>query len=163
MAQNVRIYVRKQIRLDRLNFSQRNMYTLGQVTLRSVLNRVSHARNAQDQAAAPLKNEIWKRIKMSRGLRPIRDLRGTGMMTQKTGNKKGRLKNVGHLLDQILVRSVSNNTANIEEPSTQYGRWKARAKANRAMLMLSPSNRRDVINAFQQVLNAAVKQLVISK
>jgi len=85
------------------------------------------------------------------------------MMTQKTGNKKGRLKNVGHLLDQILVRSVSNNTANIEEPSTQYGRWKARAKANRAMLMLSPSNRRDVINAFQQVLNAAVKQLVISK
>ena len=75
MAQTVRVYVKKQLRLEKLTVMQKEMYALGNAGLASIIARVSSAKGSNDQPAAPLK-ESWRRIKLSRHLKPIRDLRG---------------------------------------------------------------------------------------
>ena len=163
MPATVRVYIKKQLRLENLSLMQREMWALGNVGLESVIKRVSSARDSNDAPAAPLKSVSWKRIKMSRGLRPIRDLRGTGMMMpQKYKGKKRlrkmQLKNVGHLLDQIKVTRVANNIAVIGEPTTVAGRIKARA--HRAMLLFSPKDRETIRQAAQRILNGIKNKLI---
>lgn len=161
MGRAVNVYVKRQLRLDLLSIPQRKMYELGNAALESIRERVAKARNVQDAPAAPLKSERWKRIKKAKGLKPIRDLRGTGMMwPEKGGKRKPKLKPVGHLMDQIAVRKVSDNRAHILEPSTRAGRMKARAAANRAMLGFSPFNRRVIIARAQDILNNLKDKLV---
>jgi hypothetical protein len=147
----VNIYVKKQLRLDMLTIPQRKMYDIGVAGLESIKQRVAKAYAVTDSPAAPLKSESWKRIKKSRGLKPIRDLHGTGMMwPEKGGKRKPKLKNVGHLMDQLSVRKVSDNRAYISEPTTRAGRIKARR--NRDMLGFSLYNRAAILRAVQVVI-----------
>ena len=159
MSQTVRVYVKKSLRLDLLNIPQRQMYDLGVAGLGTVKQRVAKAYGMADAPAAPLKSESWKRIKKSKGLKPIRDLHGTGMMytsniaafRNRVMKRKSKLKSVGHLMDQLLVRSVSSNRAVIPEPTTDAGRMKARR--NRDMLGFSPFNRQVIVQAAQKALD----------
>jgi hypothetical protein len=161
MAQMVRVYVKKQLRLEKLTVMQKEMYALGNAGLASIVTRVSSAKGSNDQPAAPLK-ESWRRIKLSRHLKPVRDLRGTGMMWPKKSKaakpRKPRLQNVGHLLDQIKVRAVSDYMARIEEPTTRAGRIKARA--HRDMLLFSPKDKETVRMAAQRILNGIKNRLI---
>ena len=169
MSKTVQVYVKRQIRLDLLNFKQRQMYDLGNKALESIKTRVARAYGPNDAAAPPLKNSYylkynkdgsvdridlgyssWANIKKGFGGRPIRDLEGNGMMLESTirhyrnrkqkvrGRWKFNLKYVGHLMEQISVRKVSDNRAFIVEPTTIPGRIKARG--NREMLGFSPRN-----------------------
>jgi hypothetical protein len=166
MARAVNIYVKKQLRLDLLNVPQRAMYELGQAALVSIRERVAKAYGPNDAAAAPLKSESWKRIKKSKGLKPIRDLHGTGMAwptKMKSGKrrKKWALKNVGHLMEQISVRRVSDNKAFITEPTTQIGRYKARR--HRSMLNFSRLNELAILAKARQILTGITSNLVKTK
>jgi hypothetical protein len=163
MARAVNIYVKRTLRLDLLNIPQRKMYEIGNVALESIRERVARARGVNDAPADPLKSESWKRIKMSKGLRPIRDLHGTGMMwPQKSSGgkrkKKWALKNVGHLMDQLSVRKVTDNQAFITEPTTRPGRIKARA--HREMLGLSPFNKSQISAKTGAIVTAMKSKLV---
>jgi hypothetical protein len=169
MGKPVNIYVKKKLQLGKLNFSQRQMLAVGNAGLNSIKARTKKALDAEDKPAK-LKSKSWARIKARHGLRNVKDLRGTGQMyTDKIAAFRGRvaktkrkLKNVGHLIDQILVRKVSENRAYIVEPSTAPGRMKARGNAE--MLMLSPTDQRAIKDAagraFTKIKNGLVKVYV---
>jgi hypothetical protein len=182
----VRCYVKKRLSLERLTVPQRAMYDLANTALQTVIKRTASAIDSADSPAPPLKshkrvrwsksqnkwveygsaNAGWARIKQKYGLKPIRDLRGTGLAMSgrpKPGARrkhKMRLKNIGHLMEQITVRSVSENFARIE-PSTRMGRIKA--NKNRAMLLFSPKNCVDIAKAAGKVIVNLAKRMVKSK
>ncbi|MBN1567930.1 MAG: hypothetical protein JXA73_08775 [Acidobacteria bacterium] len=161
MARAVNIYVKKQLRLDLLNVPQRAMYDIGNAALGAIRRRVARAYDADDRPAEPLKSRSWKHIKKHKGLKPVRDLHGTGMMwpeNYKGGKRKPRLKFVGHLMDQIAVRRVSDNQAFITEPSTRAGRLKARR--HKAMLLFSPSDRAIIMRYAKVILSRITAKLI---
>ena len=164
MAQTVRVYVKKQLRLDLLSVPQRQMYQLGVAGLASIKRRVSNAYGGNDGPAPPLVNKRWMRIKKAKGLRPIRDLRGTGMMwpeNAKAGKRKPKLKFVGHLMEQMAVRKISgDNRVFIDEPTSRYGRKKARNLRNRAMLGFSPSDKATIIRNARVLLRELKSRMV---
>ncbi|MBZ5726319.1 MAG: hypothetical protein LAP87_15135 [Acidobacteriia bacterium] len=51
---SVRVYQKKQIRLDRLNFRQTQMFKIGNVGVAAVKNRLAAAQGPDDGAAKPL-------------------------------------------------------------------------------------------------------------
>jgi len=166
MSKPVNIYVKKKLQLGKLNFSQRQMLAVGNAGLNSIKARTKKALDSEDKPAK-LKSKAWAKIKSRNGLRNVKDLRGTGKMYTdaiakyrgREAKRKNKLKNVGHLMDQILVRKVSENRAYIVEPSTAPGRMKARGNAE--MLMLSPTDQRAIkdaaVRAFTKIKNGLVK------
>lgn len=181
MAGMVNLYVKRKLRLDRLTVPQQEMYRLGQAAKTVVISRVSKAIGANDQPAPPLKQTRrkrwsksqnkwieygeptrgWAKIKIKYGLRPVRDLRGTGLMwpeNRKGGKRKPRLKNVGHLLDQIMVRRVGETIVKIEEPTTRAGRIKARA--HRDMLLFSPRDKQKIATLADVMLQTIKTRLI---
>ena len=158
----VNVYVKRKLRLDMLSVPQRQMYDLGVVGLDAMKRRTANAYGIDDRPAAPLKPK-WKNIKKYKGLKTVRDLRGTGMMwpeNRKAGKRKARLKFVGHLMDQLLVRRVGDNEVHIPEPGSRYGRMKARNKRNRAMLGFSPADRQIIMRRFRGVIRSMAQKLI---
>lgn len=62
------IYQKKQIRLDRLNFRQAQMFKIGNVGVAAVKNRLAAAERPTDSSAKPLTKRyaIWK-TKLGKG------------------------------------------------------------------------------------------------
>ena len=154
-------YVKKKLELGRLTVPQREMHALGNVALDSIKKRVARACDSTDAPAPPLKSEAWKHIKKAKGLRPIRDLWGTGYgypeKSKATKRKrKYGLKWMGHLMDQIRVNRVSDNMAVIEA-TTRIGRKKA--NRHRSMLLLSPNDIRNVQAAANRILSSIISGL----
>src|SRR5512142_1096945 len=90
---SVRIWQKKQIRLDRLNFRQNQMFKIGNVGAAAVKNRVGAALGPADSAAKPLtKAYAIRKTRLGRGNR--RNLIYTGDM-----------------LRNLQVRTVSENKA----------------------------------------------------
>ena len=103
---SVRIYQKKQIRLDRLNFRQTQMFKIGNVGVAAVKNRLSAAQGPTDGSAKPLtKRYAIRKTKLGKGNR--RNLSFTGDM-----------------LRNFLVRTVSENKAKASN-STRKDRIKA--------------------------------------
>lgn len=67
---SIRIYQKKQIRLDRLNFRQTQMFKIGNVGVAAVKNRLAAAEGPTDGSAKPLTKRyaIWK-TKLGKGNR----------------------------------------------------------------------------------------------
>ena len=67
---SVRIYQKKQIRLDRLSFPQAQMFKVGNVGVAAVKNRLAAAQGPTDSSAKPLTKRyaIWK-TKIGKGNR----------------------------------------------------------------------------------------------
>jgi hypothetical protein len=93
MAQSVRVYVKKQLRLDLLTFRQRDMYEIGNAGLEAVKARLAAAKGPEDAPAKPLKVP-YARQKSRRFLGNRRTLRFTGKM-----------------LDNLKIRTVSETAA----------------------------------------------------
>src|SRR5512133_1617791 len=90
---SVRIWQKKQIRLDHLNFRQAQMFKVGNVGVAAVKNRACAALGPEDSAAKPLTKPYAIR---------------------KTRLGKGNRRNLtltGDLLRNLQVRSVSENRA----------------------------------------------------
>src|SRR5579885_2112179 len=142
---SVRIYHKKQIRLDRLNVRQHQMFKIGTVGVAAVKNRLASALGPQDEPAKPLtKRYAIYKTKLGRGNR--RNLMFTG-----------------DLLRNFQVRTVSENRAKASL-STRKDRIKAWANQKREEWMaFSPKNKAVVVEAARKMLEAMKPRLLVEK
>ncbi len=144
-TKSVRIWQKRQLRLDTLTFRQRDMVTIGSAGLLSVFRRLSMAQGPNDTAAKPLKKRyaIYK-SKLRKGNR--RDLKLTGAM-----------------LANLKLRTVTDNSARAGLTS-QKERVKGWANMKREIwLTFSPLNRRAVMAKAAEIFARVKDNLVISK
>jgi hypothetical protein len=142
---SVRVYQKRQLRLDLLTFKQRQMYDLGMAGVAAVKERLAAAKGPTDGPAKPLKKSyaIWK-------------------TRQGKGNRRN-LTLTGELLGNFTVRTVSDNQAKANV-SSRKARIKAWANQKREQWMVfSPRNREAVKKAAQQMLEAMKPRLIIER
>ena len=142
---SVRVYQKKQIRLDRLSFAQSQMFKVGNVGVAAVKNRLGAAQGPSDGPAKPLTKRyaIWK-TKLGKGNR--RNLTLTGDM-----------------LRNFQVRTVSENKAKAST-STRKDRVKAWITNKiEPWITFSPKNRTAVLDAMNRVLQESKSRLLVEK
>jgi hypothetical protein len=142
---SIRVYQKKQIRLDRLSFRQTQMFKVGNVGVAAVKNRVASAQGPTDSSAKPLAKRyaIWK-TKIGKGNR--RNL----MLT-------------GDMLRNFQVRTVSENRAKASN-STRKDRIKAWITSKiEPWIVFSPRNRTVVRDAMNRVLQESKSRLLLEK
>jgi hypothetical protein len=154
---SVNVYVKRQLRLDLLNVSQRQMYDLGNKALKAVKYRIDRHQDSQDKPSPPLKSKSWRRIKIAKGLKPYRDMRGTGMWR----TSKGKYKFVGHLMDEgnIAVRKVSENFVLI---SASKDSMRKKFAGNRNMFEFSPSDNKFIADTFRRIIGELKNKIIRS-
>ena len=145
MAASIRIWEKKQLRLDKLTFKQREMVDIGSAGLLSVFQRLSQARGPTDAPAKPLtKGYAIRKSRMHKGNR--RDLKLTGDM-----------------LRNLALRTVNDNSAKAALTSRKQ-KIKGWANTRRQpWLVFSPVNKAAVIRKAQAVFNERAKRLVLSR
>jgi hypothetical protein len=142
---SIRIYQKKQIRLDRLNFRQAQMFKIGNVGVAAVKNRLAAAEGPTDGSAKPLTKRyaIWK-TKLGKGNR--RNLMLSGDMQR-----------------NFQVRTVSDNKAKASN-STRKDRMKAWITNKiETWITFSPKNRTAVIHATNRILIENKPRMLIEK
>lgn len=142
---SVRVYQKKQLRLDLLNFRQRQMYELGAAGVAAVKARLAAAQGPEDSAAKPLTKRyaIWK--------------------TRKAKGNRRNLTFTGDLLRNFQVRTVSENRAKANV-STRKDRIKAWVNQKREVWMVfSPKNKAAVLEAARRVLDAMKPRLLLER
>ena len=145
MAKSVRIWQKKQLRLDHLTFRQRDMVEIGTAGLLAVKKRIAAAQGPGDSSAKPLtKRYAIRKSKLRKG--NLRDLWLTGRM----------LKN-------LTLRTVSDNSSKAALTSRKE-RIKGLANTRiQPWLVFSPKNKAEVMERAKQVFLEAKKRLLISK
>ena len=142
---SVRIYQKKQIRLDRLNFRQAQMFKIGNVGAAAVKNRLAAAQGPTDSSAKPLAQRY---------------------AIQKTKLGKGNRRNLsftGDMLRNFMVRTVSDNKAKASN-STRKDRMKAWITNKiETWITFSPKNRAAVLDAANRVLRESKARLLVEK
>ncbi len=140
---SVRVFVKKEIRLDRLNFSQRQMFSIGNVGVAAVKGRVQAALGPSDSGAKPLSRYYAiKKTKMGRG-------------------NRRNLVLTGNMLRNFMVRTVTERRA-VASNTTRKDREKARANERiEPWVVFSPKNKAAVTKATQQVFQESCKRLVM--
>ena len=140
---SVRIYQKKQIHLDRLNFRQQAMFKIGNVGVAAVKNRLAAAQGPTDSSAKPLtRRYAIQKTKLGRGNR--RNL----MMT-------------GDMLRNFQVRTVSDNRAKASN-STRKDRLKAWLNQKiEPWVVFSPKNKAAVAESARRVLQEMSPRLVV--
>jgi hypothetical protein len=129
-----RIYVKKQLFVEHLTFSERQMLKLANVAVAEVKDRLSKNRDGNDRPAKPL-SKWYARIKAAKGLNPWRDY-----------------KKYGSLLKNLLVRTVTKNRMRAEN-STRRDRLKARELSKiQPWIVYSPTNQRKIRAAAGKIL-----------
>ena len=141
----IRIWQKKQIRLDRLDFKQHQMFKIGNVGVAAVKNRVSAALGPSDAPAKPLtKRYAIRKARLGKGNR--RNLTLTGDM-----------------LRNFMVRTVSENRAKASL-STRKDRIKAWVNQKiEPWMVFSPKNRVAVLEAARPVLNEMKSTLLFER
>ena len=142
---SVRVYQKKQIRLDRLNFRQTQMFKIGSVGVAAVKNRLGAAQGPSDGAAKPLTKRyaIWK-TKLGKG-------------------NRRNLSLSGDMLRNFQVRTVSENKAKAST-STRKGRIKAWITNKiEPWITFSPKNKAAVVDAANRALQEAKSRLLVEK
>lgn len=142
---SVRIYQKKEIRLDRLNFKQHQMFKIGNVGVAAVKNRVTAAQGPDDSPAKPLtKRYAIRKTRLGRGNR--RNLTLTGDM-----------------LRNFMVRTVSENRAKASL-STRKDRIKAWINQRiEPWVVFSPKNKAAVLEAARRVVNEMKGRLLLER
>jgi hypothetical protein len=141
----VRIWFRRQRRVDHLSFAQLAMLKLGTVGVAAVKNRLAAAQGPTDAAAKPLTK---------------------GYAIRKTKAGKGNRRNLswtGALLRNLQVRTMSENRAKAGL-STRKDRIKAWANQKiEPWLVFSPKNKSAVVEAARRVFQEATKRLLLQR
>lgn len=142
---SVRVYQKKQIRLDLLNFRQHQMFQIGTVGVAAVKNRVGAALGPSDAPAKPL-TKRYAIQKSKLGL----------------GNRRN-LTFTGDLLRNFQVRTVSENRAR-SGLSTRKDRIKAWVNQKiEPWVVFSPKNRAAVREATRRMLAEMTPRLVVER
>ncbi len=142
---SVRVWQKKRLVLDHLNFRQHQMVKIGTVGVAAVRNRVQAALGPRDQPAKPLtKRYAIRKTKLGRGNR--RNLTFTGDM-----------------LRNLSLRTVSEKAAKAALTSRKE---RIKAWANQKIeqwLVFSPKNKAAVVEAARRVMQEAAKRLVLER
>jgi hypothetical protein len=143
---SVRIWFKRQLRVDHLSFRQFQMLKLGTVGLAAVKNRLASARGPTDASAKPLTKRyaIFKSKRLRR--RAVRDLSLTGSM-----------------LRNLSVRTVSEKAA---KASLTSRRDRIKGLANERIepwLVFSPANRAAVTEAARRIFREIVPRLILER
>jgi hypothetical protein len=142
---SVHVYQKRQLRLDLLNFRQRQMYELGGAGVAAVKARLGAAQGPGDSAAKPLTRRyaIFK--------------------TRKGKGNRRNLTFTGGLLRNFQVRTVSENRAKASV-STRKDRIKAWANQKREQWMVfSPKNKVVVVEAARKMLAAMKPRMLLER
>jgi hypothetical protein len=142
---SVRIWQKKEVRLDRLNVKQTQMFKIANVGVASVKNRLAAAQGPTDGAAKPLSRYYAiRKTKMGKGNR--RNL----MLT-------------GDMLRNFQVRTVSENKAKASN-STRKDRIKAWITQKiEAWVVFSPKNREVVQQAAKKLIMEMAPRLAVER
>ncbi len=150
-SSRIKVYVKKQIRVDGFNIQQRQMLQLGNVGLASRKDEISRGRNAQGGPAKPLskryaiRKSFLTKLGQGRG-RNIRDLYLTGSMMR-----------------EWSVRTVSNTEARAGF-TTRKNRVKAQENnAIEEFISWSPENTRKVVEAGNRVVKENTPRMILEK
>jgi hypothetical protein len=142
---SVRVFYKKQIRIDQMTFRQQSMFKIGTVGVAAVKNRVTAARGPADASAKPL----TKRYAI-----------------QKTKLGKGNRRNLimtGDMLRNFQVRTVSDNKAKANN-STRKDRLKAWLNQKiEPWVVFSPNNKAAVAEAARRVLQEMKPKLILER
>jgi hypothetical protein len=142
---SVRIWQKKRLVLDHLNFRQNQMFKIGTVGLAAVKNRVQAAMGPADEPAKPLtKRYAIRKTKLGKGNR--RNLTFTGDM-----------------LRNLSLRTVSEKAAKAGLTSRKE---RIKAWANQKIqpwLVFSPKNRAAVVEAARRVMQENLKRLAVER
>ncbi len=145
MAQMVKVYVKKQLRLDMLTFRQRDMYEIGNAGLDAVKARLAAAKGPNDAPAKPLRVS-YARQKSKRHL----------------GNRRN-LKFTGRMLDNLKIRTVSEKAAKAGLTSRKE-RIKGQANTRiEPWCLFSPANRKVVFAKAEIMFKQATKRMLIAR
>jgi hypothetical protein len=142
---SVRIWEKKQIRLDRLTFPQHQLFKIGSVGVAAVKNRLAAAQGPDDSPAKPLtKRYAIKKTKLGKG-------------------NRRNLTFSGDMIRNLMVRTVSEKAAKAGL-STRKDRIKAWANQKiQPWLVFSPKNRAAVAEAARRVFQEAIKRLTLQR
>ncbi len=142
---SVRIWEKTQIRLDRLDFKQYQMFKVGNVGVVAVKNRVSAALGPSDAPAKPL----TKRYAIRK--------------TRLGKRNRWNLTLTGDMLRNFMDRTVSENHTRAGL-STRKNRIEAWVNQKiEPWVVFSPKNRAAVLKAAQQVLNEMKRTLLLER
>ncbi len=142
---SVRIWQKKEVRLDRLNVKQTHMFMIANVGVAAVKNRLAAAQGPTDGAAKPLSRYYAiRKTKMGKGNR--RNL----MLT-------------GDMLRNFQVRTVSENKAKASN-STRKDRIKAWITQKiEPWVVFSPKNRGVVQQTAKQLITELAPRLAVER
>ena len=158
---SVRVYLKKEVRIDRLNFRQQQMLKIGTVGVAAVKNRLAAAQGPNDGAAKPLSKRyaIWK-TKLGKG------------------NRRNLVLS-GDMLRNFMVRTVSENRAKasvtgrstIKTTTNKRGKLvgienKVKAWVTNRIepwMVFSPRNKRAVVEAANRVLQEGKSRMLVEK
>ena len=142
---SVRIWQKKEVRLDRLNVKQTQMFKIANVGVASVKNRLAAAQGPTDGAAKPLSRYYAIR---------------------KTRMGKGNRRNLmltGDMLRNFQVRTVSENRAKASN-STRKDRIKAWITQKiEPWAVFSPKNRAVVQQTAKQLITEMAPRLAVER
>ena len=142
---SVRVFYKKQVRIDRMNFRQQTMLKIGTVGVAAVKNRLAAALDWNDAPSKPL-TKGYARRKTKLGLGDKRNLMFTGDM-----------------LRNFQVRTVADNKAKANN-STRKGRLKAWMNQKiEPWVLFSPKNQKEVTESAAKVLKEMGPTLVIER
>jgi hypothetical protein len=143
---SVRIWHKKQLRVDHLNFRQFQMLKIGTVGLAAVKNRLAAGLGPNDAPAKPLTKRyaIYKSKVLRR--RAIRDLSLTG-----------------NLLRNLTLRTVSEKAAKASLTSRKERIKGQAAERIEPWLVFSPANNRAVMEAARRIFREITPRLVIER
>ena len=142
---SVRVFYKKQVRIDQMNFRQQSMFKIGTVGVAAVKNRLAAAQGPTDSSAKPLtKRYAIQKTKLGRGNR--RNL----MLT-------------GDMLRNFQVRTVSDNRAKASN-STRKDRLKAWLNQKiEPWVVFSPKNKVAVAASARRVLQEMKPKLILER
>ncbi len=154
----IRVWVKKRLRVDHLDFDQKQMLKLGTVAVAENKDRVGKARNLSDGPSKPLTKRyaIRKSRNLARG--------GIRRVGRGTGRKNVRdLSYTGNMLRNFQVRTVTERRA-MARNSTRLDRIKARSNQKKERWVgYSPQNVRNVTRAGTIILNEMLPRLVLKR
>lgn len=140
---SVRVFYKKQVRIDRMNFRQQSMLKIGTVGVAAVKNRLAAAQGPTDSAAKPLtKRYAIQKTKLGKGNRRT-------------------LSFTGDMLRNFQVRTVSDNRAKANN-STRRDRLKAWLNQKiEPWVVFSPKNKTAVAESARRVLQEMTPRLAV--
>ena len=145
MAASVRVFYKKQVRIDHMTFRQQSMLKIGTVGVAAVKNRLAAALGPDDNPAKPL-TKRYAITKSRLGL----------------GNRR-TLSFTGDMLRNFQVRTVTDNMARANN-STRMDRLKAWINQKiQPWVVFSPKNKTAVAESARRVLQEMRPRLLIER